>query len=871
MIKNRLIILILLLLASCSGDRCIDADDFGHAKFIVSSRYDAQELDGQVGDNQVAPWLNSDFRINGRPLTVSVRGWEYGVDVNTVSEVSAWCPWFGTSKEANKLSDICVRLTECMFADDTMCSTGPDAAIMNAPCLLKKGVGLYTLIAEKESDPNLTKQTQIDPLGIVFHVGEKTPDYAMYEVDKNGNLRETGGRVYHFVSEEEKLQYMGSKVYFKIADKFYDDNNGQYKVIVKSGISRVSPDPVTYAVKLVKDYIFGTEGRQGVVKDLYLGVVNNPGYKSAVSAIITLYIMLTGLSYLMGNIKMTQTELIVRVTKIAIVSALLNSQYSWSFFNDYLFVYFVGGADQILNIIMEAGATGPGAPGIMAMMIAPQTFSKLISMLFVDWLGLPYIILFFIAMCLVIIIFVQSAVIYLSALIAISLLLIMAPIFICFLLFEFTKSFFENWLKQLLSYAVQPIILFTGLIFISMLIRHELYASLGFSVCRYNFLTMSTMNPVDSTTSSVFDAKTQDSLNGLTDSIFSWWFPQQMIGTNFSRELKSIPIPIDHFENEVLLGDNSQSNFCEAYGCIGQRYPDLPFLDPVKDIRRLTQFWSGKFVQLDGLFLIFAAIYLLHKFNALTVKAAQFLTGTEMNSVKLNKIGNEAVSDLMRNASMVTNPIKSQIQSMPKRALNLALGKERVQAISDKLTSMTPSYLIDQARVKSLKKEAFAPTANKAILKAVTAKTGLTQESVNKTAIADYKNALKKELLKDIPTTLPQAKREKIAEKSATILAKKDLSKTRDEFSQIKFGKNFVDLPNAEKIKVNRVVNNIELNALAKDAAQARKFREAYVDAYSNLSNKGVGVVGKHVKPVRVFQKLKDDIRILEESKKPKK
>jgi type IV secretion system protein VirB6 len=125
-----------------------------------------------------------------------------------------------------------------------------------------------------------------------------------------------------------------------------------------------------------------------------MGIVQNPGYRSAVSAMLTLYIMFTALSYLAGNLEVTHTELIVRVGKIAIVSALLSAEYSWTFFNDYLFVYFIGGVEQILQIVVDAGSSGPGSPTILGMMIAPQTLSKLFSVLFVDWLGFIYIILF---------------------------------------------------------------------------------------------------------------------------------------------------------------------------------------------------------------------------------------------------------------------------------------------------------------------------------------------------------------------------------------------------------------------------------------------------------------------------------------------
>ncbi len=68
--KNWVItIFAMLLLAGCTGERCIEADDFGHATFNISARYSKttdpltgksiDPFDGQVGANQVAPWVDS--------------------------------------------------------------------------------------------------------------------------------------------------------------------------------------------------------------------------------------------------------------------------------------------------------------------------------------------------------------------------------------------------------------------------------------------------------------------------------------------------------------------------------------------------------------------------------------------------------------------------------------------------------------------------------------------------------------------------------------------------------------------------------------------------------------------------------------------
>ena len=199
-------------------------------------------------------------------------------------------------------------------------------------------------------------------------------------------------------------------------------------------------------------------------------------------------------------------------------------------------------------MIMDAGASGPGGSSIFGLMIAPQTLSKLFSLLFVDWLGFIYILLFFFALYFVTLIFFDAAVIYLTALISIGLIIVMGPIFICFLLFNITKSLFENWLKQLISYALQPLILFTGLVFISMILRQEIYGSLGFKVCKQTFPKLS-----NDGMQVLSDATTELLGFDIGDSLFYWWFPEPMKGEKFTRTTVNMPIPIDHY---VTSGNN---------------------------------------------------------------------------------------------------------------------------------------------------------------------------------------------------------------------------------------------------------------------------------------------------------------------------
>ena len=899
-------LILLFCLSACSGDRCIDADDFGFVNLTVSARYTKEEMSNQSGLAQIAPWRPSNYKVDGRPLVILVRGWTQGVDRNNSSELSAWCAWYGQADNTATLSTFCQRLRECAFIDGTMCTNTKDAQITNAPCIFKNGVGLYALIAKKGTNPNQSLSSQKNPQGLSFHLGEKPEGYEMLDLDKNGNTRTAGGILYNYQDasgsqSDLKQQYANSDLYFKILDNFYDDNSGQYRISIKSGITDTNPDPITYVTNLIKNFLFGTSGDYGLIRNIYMGIVNNPGYRMAVSALLSLYIIWTALSYLVGNVQITHTELIVRVMKIAVVSALLSSQYSWTFFNDYLFVWFVGGVEQILQMITEAGATGPGAPGILGMMLAPQTLSKLFSLLFVDWMGFIYIILFFFALYFLIIIFFDAAVIYLTALIAIGMIITMGPIFICFLLFGITRSLFENWLRQLISYAIQPIILFTGLVFISMILRQEIYGSLGFRICKHTFPKMNNDG------AEVISDFTKENLGlDLGDSIFYWWFPEPMKGEQFTRIKRNIPIPIDHFQSgdNIITGADSGS-FCEAYACIGARYVDLPFLDPDRDLRRINQFWNGKFVQLDGMLLIFVAIYLLDKFNGIAVSIAKFISNTSGNLTKMANVNRHASAGI-RSAmdKYVTSPIKGRLANT-KVGRAISGIREVASGVVQNIKEY-PSRFIDNKRIDMLKKDALSGNVNMAVAAEAKKLSGLDYRDVKKGAIGKYTNVLQEKLKKlgqppltdkeaaNLAAKMSHKKFDELQNEFAKAKYGKDFKKLNDQEQQFikdllnskhqdksveilakeKYGKKYRNLSAAERELVDAFAkaetNKKSLRELADDADYSRKYAEAYVDAYQALSERGVGLLGKHNSTFRSLKELQHKVKIKQNLEKEK-
>lgn len=186
-----------------------------------------------------------------------------------------------------------------------------------------------------------------------------------------------------------------------------------------------------------------------------------------------------------------------------------------------------------------------------------------------------------------------------------------------------------------------------------------------------------------------------------------------------------------------------------------------------------------------------------------------------------------------------------------------AIGKEAREGLVNTMKGFTPSALVDRVRISALKNEDLTSGANKAVLDEVRKNTGLEQSSIKPGAKEDYRAKLKEELLNNVDKSLPQSQREKIAEDAAKKLSKKDFSELKGELAKAKFGTEYGKLSDKDKQKIDDVLKNPELRELAKNYSQARKFQEAYVDAYAAMSNRGIGLVGKHDSTIRSLEEIK--------------
>lgn len=563
------------------------------------------------------------------------------------------------------------------------------------------------------------------------------------------------------------------------------------------------------------------------MKSVYENIIKTPGYRVTVSALLTLYVMFTGFSFLIGNVNFTHTELIVRVLKVSIVSILLSSTDSWQFFNDYLFVYFVDGVQEILRIIKEASNTGPGSSSLIALMIAPQTMAKLFSLLFVDALGFIYIFFYLIALYFIFMLIFKATIIYLTALITIGMIITMAPIFICFILFGITRSLFENWLRQLISYAIQPIILFTGLAFISMIIRTEIYSTLGFAVCKHDFPRLGNLGQL-------FKG-TDDLDSSIESSLFYWWFPSPLKRVHEAIQA-DILVPVDHEDKS-----KSPSKYCRAYECIEKRYIEFPFLDPETDKARIQNFISGKFVSLDGLFLIFVCIYLLSKFNDIAVSVARFLSSTSGNLTRLEEAGQLAYTPIHAQFNRPMNYVVGGTQKRISRAIDSAITQPIAQWYEQKMEGRVAQEALDPASVKS------------SILDEIKRNYGINYSDVDVNAGQDYRKAIESILSKG-----------KIEDANIDQLTGQSYSDLLNSLAHLKYEKAYGALDENQQKELGALIGldtGKTLRELASNAQFTQQFQEAYVESHAQMSQRGIGYFGKNIHALRVLQEMKGRVK----------
>lgn len=484
-----LLLIMLIILSSCSCEnscpRCISADDFGMPKTSVSGSFkkgsnEFKADNGESSDgkhpNQAVRWKETGLVTSGETLRIRTKGKWVGVGnidgkpmPTTCADKSNTVTWdkFCTYVDTEYQDPI----TGCVIKGIKL-----DEESEDGDCWIRNGVGAYILLKRNgDPDPNESLDLIRNPKSPVLHIG-----YSDDEVEFESSNRK-------ILDENCREIEIGAgwEIYIKIYDVFYWDNEGGYQIEVVSGVKNTYDGGFFESTRERTQKILKSS-----TKAIYEQITKNNNYINLVKALLVLYIVITGITFLLGMSQNTATELIIKVLKISIIIQLI-SPGSWDFFYNNLFALFIDGLDEILSLITrsysgeEYNRDHPFASldAIVSKLFTIYGGPKVIATMMATPWGFIWCFFILVILIIYVILVAYSVVIYLTALVGISVLIILMPILFLGLLFGPLKQTFDNWFTQATSFCVQAIMIFTLVSLFGSMIMNHIYRTLGYTTC----------------------------------------------------------------------------------------------------------------------------------------------------------------------------------------------------------------------------------------------------------------------------------------------------------------------------------------------------------------------------------------------------
>jgi type IV secretory pathway VirB6-like protein len=287
----------------------------------------------------------------------------------------------------------------------------------------------------------------------------------------------------------------------------YANNTGTYEVKIKVKKNLGATQLINSIIEPVLFWLDGNplssnpNERIGFAEYIYKSLITNVIYVSILKMTMVLAIMFYGLGYLMGVSELSQTQIITRAFKIGFIY-LFVGETGWQWFKAIFVDFYKDGVAQAVFLMTSAFNESPeirqaldtnnfsnkailfsGVDQVITILFSSAIHKKIWAFLFTGIFGWSYILIFYFSILNFIFALANSILLFLTAQVMISLLFIMGPLFLIFLLFSQTKDMFDNWLKAMTGFALQQIFLLTTLAFFNMLFVEVLKMSLGYGVC----------------------------------------------------------------------------------------------------------------------------------------------------------------------------------------------------------------------------------------------------------------------------------------------------------------------------------------------------------------------------------------------------
>ncbi|NDB82902.1 MAG: hypothetical protein EB127_09210 [Alphaproteobacteria bacterium] len=404
-------------------------------------------------------------------------------------------------------------------------------------------------------------------------------------------------------------------------------------------------------------------GADGLVRIIFDNVIKNSNYQMSVRALLGIYLVYTTIQFLLGGTNISQHQLLMIMVKIIVIAQLLSTETAWSFFNQYLFSFLLNGSSFVMGLV---GSVFEGDSDIFSIILAPQIYIKLAALPFAGsgegfGLGIAYIVCFIMCIFIVLMATFYSLIIYMMCAIMMAMLIMLAPIFLCFVLFDQTKPLFDNWIKALISFSLQTIILVAGIAMISLLIKDQIYKNLGFRACQKVLYNIQTQNGFN----------TQIVGNqGRTVSLYIW---NPVYSTPPKEVPVNMPLPNAHYEVIDSSGNITTSpyltttsdikaTYCPPFQCFGERYPSFPYLNPedTHDAERLKTAWSGSLVSASDIILLLVCSLMMYGYSSKALGIAESITG----GISIKSAAQTARTSGVQNTKTAGNMASSGLNSV---------------------------------------------------------------------------------------------------------------------------------------------------------------------------------------------------------------
>lgn len=345
----------------------------------------------------------------------------------------------------------------------------------------------------------------------------------------------------------------------------YANNSGKYYVTVKvanppgNNISNIIGGVITPVIE-VMDGKRSIDARGNVTQTvgqsqrIYTLLVSDNRYQAILSISMAMMLMFFGVTYLMGITDLSSSDLINRCIKIAMIY-FFASPTGWYWFNMFAVKWFKDGTDYLafmmassfddspslakaisLNDYYDKSVLFSSVDKVFGMFFSQAVQKKISALLFASIFGFVYLWIIYLSFFLYIYAVSYAVLYYLTAQIFISILFTLGPIFFIFTLFNQTKGMFDSWLKQLIGFSMQQILLLTTLAFFNMMMYEVVKMSLGYKICwdevwtiniitrisLLSFWTVASLPPSVNTQTEVGDIGHPEGIPSLFSILFIW-------------------------------------------------------------------------------------------------------------------------------------------------------------------------------------------------------------------------------------------------------------------------------------------------------------------------------------------------------------